>query len=250
MSKVYVRQVPPEYQESPLFFIEWNEETHPGLVVTGNKDYHSHTVPVWDKWHDNWFDAVDFISSIEEYLYAQDNDPDFDPDDWSLWYESYRGVIEDLLPPQPERGPYTDEEIDKWVEVLVDIKTCDYSAEYRPTLNALKLLTGHEWDTRTIRGSCQSEWQECYWDTTMWTDEAIKEIEVEYFNEGVEWCIHDEDTIPNGPDEIDGYYAYTHGWNEEDIRKELAEIAGCQPEDLVIYKHSGYTQVSNYEVMD
>lgn len=244
MSKVYVRQVPPEYQESPLLMTEWDEVTHPGLVVRGNPDYHVHIIPVWSTWQDNWEYAWDSIQEFEPSFDGEPADLDL------LEYKTVREVIEDLLPPQPERGPYTDAEIDKWVEVLKDMNDCPPSEEYRPTLNAMKLLTGHEWNMRTIRGSCQHEWQECYYDTTMWTDEAIEEIEIEYFNEGAEWCIHDEDTIPNGPDEIEGYYAYTHGWREEDIRKELAEIAGCQPEDLVIYKHSGYTQVSNYEVMD
>lgn len=43
------------------------------------------------------------------------------------------------------------------------------------------------------------------------------------------------------------YSCYCYSWNDDGIRSELAEIAGCKPEDVVMYPFDGYTQAEKYK---
>lgn len=231
--KIYARQVPPEYQESPLFLDEWTPETMPGLVLTGNRDYKSHTVPVWDKWRENWEEAADELDKLRE----RDGNP---------WYKNATEAIMDLLPPE-HKERYTTREIHRWKSILSDMQACRFSEEYRPTLAALELMTGHKWDTQTIRGSCQGYRQDVYYDTTQWSREAIQALEVEYFNEGMEWTIHDGEEPPESPEDVQGYSIYTHGWNVEQARQEIAEAEGVSLDNVEIYQFTGWTRSACYE---
>ena len=87
----------------------------------------------------------------------------------------------------------------------------------------------------TIRGSGQSDWNTIYYPVNQWTDKSLENFSMEYFNEGTEWIIHDEDYIPSSPDEISGYRTYCHFYSLEGIRKEIAEIEGIEPADIVLY---------------
>lgn len=230
--KIYARQIPPEYQESPLFF-RWDEETHPGLVVTGNRDYNSHTVPVWDKWAENWEEAADELDKLKD----RGGNP---------WYKNATEAIMDLLPPE-HKERYTTQEIHRWKSILADMQTCRSSEEYRPALAALELMTGHKWDTCTIRGSSQGYWQNVYYDTTLWSREALNNLEIEYFNEGAEWIVHDEEEPPECPEDVQGYSVYTHAWNDDGIRREIADAAGGDPKDVILYTFTGWTRSACYE---
>jgi hypothetical protein len=111
----------------------------------------------------------------------------------------------------------------------------------------LNALTGGNWIQTTIRGCCQSDWQDIIYDSEKYTRDDIQRLEIEYFNTGSEWIIHDENTEPKTPDEISGYSVYCYGWNGEQIRAEIADAAGVKPEDVVLFKFSGYTQTAKYE---
>lgn len=232
--KVYARQIPPEYQESPLFALDWDEETHPGLVVTGNQDFHSHTVPVWDTWRTTWEDAADELDKLQE-------------EPARAWYHTVTEMIQDLFPPL-HKPRYNTREIHRRKEILADMRDCPPASEWRPTLAALGLMTGHEWDYTTIRGSCQGEWQDVYFDTTQWSQEAINELEIEYFNEGEEWIVYSGEADPESPEDIERFSVYTHGWRDDDARREIAEAAGVSPEDVILYRFSGWTRSACYRV--
>lgn len=229
--KYYVKQVDPAYQESPIDYV-----MHPSLVLTGNRDYKEHTVPAFDLWRNNWPDSVGYLVDLES---ADEED--------ELYYTTVREIVEDLLPPQPNRGPYSDEEIGRWKSVLKDMQNCPVSEEYRPTLIALDLITGGNWKLKTLHGCCQGDWQECYYDSFQYGTTDIDLLEIAYFNLGTEWIVHDEDSTPQHPDDIRGYSCYVYG---SDYRKELAEIVGCDPDDLVIYKYAGEVRKAVYELDD
>ena len=73
----------------------------------------------------------------------------------------------------------------------------------------------------------------------------MTEIEAQYFNTGEEWIVSekplDEDT---SPEDIEGMSCYTIGWNDEQTRQELADVVGCNPEDIVMYKAEKVTLTS------
>ena len=70
-----------------------------------------------------------------------------------------------------------------------------------------------------------------------------------YFNTGSEWIIHDEDNTPEGPEDINGYCVYCTAWNEEGIKRELAEAAEVKPEEIIMYAFEGYTHNAIYKAV-
>ena len=61
--------------------------------------------------------------------------------------------------------------------------------------------------------------------------------------------VHDGDTEPTNPEEIDGCAYYCVSWNDEGIKKELAEAVGVEnPEDIILYKYAGSVSVPIYKV--
>ena len=113
---------------------------------------------------------------------------------------------------------------------------------------AMALLTGKKYTSKCIRGCCQSDWQDIYYSPEDYDDAAIDRLEMEYFNTGSEWMIHDGDGEPEDAEDVSGYTTYCYGWNNEGIKKEIAAAAGCEAEDVVLFVHTGYTRVSNYDI--
>lgn len=107
-------------------------------------------------------------------------------------------------------------------------------------------MTGIEYQVKTIRGCCQGDWNYLYCPAT-YDAKTIECIETEYFNTGSEYMVHDDDTDPEGPENITGYCVYVHEWTDDGIRKELANCIGCNPEDLVIYNIAGTYTSYKYE---
>ena len=114
-------------------------------------------------------------------------------------------------------------------------------------LRALHLVTGRRYEKRTIRGSCQGDWQNIYYPVADYTREALDILETEYFNTGTEWIIHDGDSIPENPDDIDGFSIYCHGWSDEQIRTEIADAYGTQGAEVIRYKFTGWSRSAQYE---
>lgn len=171
--KVYAKQVPPEYQESPLFlFNDWPED----LAICGNRDFDSHCPEVFTRVY----------------------------------------------------------------KALQDGELCE----------ALSVVTGKKWEYSTIRGCCQSDWQEVFYIADNWGREALSTFETEYFNTGTEWIVHDGDSLPESPEDINGYFVYCTSRNEDGIANEIADSAGGRPEDVKLWAFDGYTQSPKYmEVM-
>lgn len=81
-----------------------------------------------------------------------------------------------------------------------------------------------------------------------WSREALEVFETEYFNTGSEWIIHDEDGEPESPEEVTGYSVYCVGWNDEQIKRELADAAGeSDPAAVVLFKFTGWSRCPEYE---
>ena len=122
------------------------------------------------------------------------------------------------------------------------------SEEDQILVDVLSIVTGEEWDYRNIHGCCQSEWNTVYYPVKYWTKESLDAFETMYFNTGSEWIVHEGDTEPTSPEEIDGCAYYCVSWNDEGIKKELAEAAGGNVEDVVLYKYSGSVSIPTYKV--
>lgn len=167
------RQVPPEWQESPLLSDEFPEN----IAVFGNRHFNKHLPP----------------------------------------------LVERLFGGNPR--DYTDTEI----------------------LTALRWETGKEWKLETIRGCCQSDWQQILYPADEWTDEAIDRFEVEYFNTGTAWEVWEAEELTSEPGEAEVMQVYCVEWTDDDHRAEIAEAMGGNPENVTLLKFKGWKRTPEWK---
>jgi hypothetical protein len=224
--KIYAKQVPPEYQESPLF---WDDYRTEGIELFGNRDYKRNTSDL--------FDSLDDI--ITELRDAWD---DFSSGRRPAWYDSWAAALNDLARPTG-RAAYTREERKKtWPALLDAWDGYDKSV----MCEILELITGRVWDWCTLRGCCQGDWQYCIYPVDDWDGAALERLEAEYFNTGTEWIVHNGNAAPDGPEDIDGFSVYCTAWNDDGIRREIADAAGGSPEEVTLYKFDEFTKIAKY----
>lgn len=230
---LYAKQVSPEYQESTLFL---GDEFFPdNIAVFGNRDYKEH--------------RPDFINKVWEVLRQGElADVLENVKEWADCYKNITEAIIDYLPPE-RGGRYSTNAIHALKNYVIDFSSCPYSREYEILCNVLSIVTGKTWDYQMIRGCCQSDWNYIFYPVDEWTSEQIAVFETEYFNTGTEWIIHDEEEAPESPEDINGYSVYCTSWNDEGIRKEIADAAGVSPEEVIMYSFDGYKKIPVYKAV-
>lgn len=224
---IYARQIAPEWQESPIFLDGMFPEN---IVVTGNRDYISRTTAEYDRVLDTLESYAEVLESPREY-----------------GYKCATEAAIDLL--QPVKGKFSTGNIHALKGYFSRYGTGSSRDDKEIIARVLSLVTGQPWQWSIIRGCCQGEWQEVFYSVNEWGREALAAFEVEYFNTGSEWIIHDEENAPEGPEDISGYSCYIVASTEEGIRKELAEMAGCVPSDLVMWAFEGFTRIPEYKAV-
>ena len=220
--KVYARQVPWEWQESP-----WDDERLKidKAALYGNRSYGRY---VFDE-----FEQV--VKALEEM--------DWDDVGDDRLYSTEQEMLLDYVPPVG-RDSYTDEEIETW-KFASQMYNQNYGRnEQWGICMGLTLMLGKEYDYKTLRGSCQSDWIYFIYPTDLYNDEAVRRLETEFFNTGEEWMIHDEETVPDCPEAVNGYTMYVY----DDARKEIAAEAGVAPEDVVLWKYDGMRSIPKYKI--
>ena len=235
--KIYARQMNPMYQESPLF---WGEEFWPDdITVAGNDRYREH----WNNDFRRVYDVLetgelaDFLDDFERYGKCD-------------WYDTRTKAITDLLYPA-HKDRYSTKEIHELCELIPEYgfgRRNGYDDD-DILCHVASIVLGKEYEHGTIRGCCQGDWQEVFYPVENWTDKELENFETEYFNTGEEWMVHDELQDPESPEEISGWTVYCHGWRDEDVRKEIADAAGADPADVVMYRHAGTYSVDKYEIV-
>lgn len=235
--KIYARQISPEYQESPLFLDECFPDD---IILTGNRDYNSHTTPEFDKIATD-FDSMAGTWENDRFFYRW-NGAGYDKIPQKPEY-----TLQELLTEygftRPDGKPWTTQQRHRW-RVLMEGEN---GAEDESTiLAALELLTGYKWESGEIRGSCQGDWQGIFYRADTWSRDSLRAFETEYFNEGSEWIVHDKDMRPESPEDITGFSMYCTEWREEDIAAAIAEAVGGKPEDVILYAYDGETRTAKY----
>ena len=109
--------------------------------------------------------------------------------------------------------------------------------EEKRILRALHLVTRKRYEKRTIRGSCQCDWQNVYYPVADYTQKSLDQLEMEYFNTGTEWIID-----PDG----DNYSTYCYSWNNDGIKKEIADAAGTTPENVILQAFTGWKRTPEH----
>lgn len=228
--KIYAKQIPPEWQESPLFYGDFPEN----IILDGNRNYNSHTIPVYDAIINHYDEAAQEIENLDlKNGYAA--------------YSNATEAINDYFPALEYREkPYNTRDIHRIREALRLYGTAAYyNGRYITAM--LDAITGGDWYDGTIRGCCQGDWQTVIYDAKYWSRDRLDTFEIEYFNTGTEWMIHDGDTAPEGPEDIDGFTCYCHGWNDEQIKAEIADVYGAPGAEVLLYEFTGYSKTAQYQ---
>ena len=220
--KIYAKQVPPEYQESPLFMGEcWPEN----VFVFGHRDFNDHSGRLEDirRGLENIAETFGDMQNGESWtrngnLHA------------AIWYEL----------PRDSGSGYTRAERLRIVELSNNYCNCRSYDENDILCDVLELITGQKYENGTIRGCCQGDWQEIIYPAEHGR-EWLDHFETEYFNTGAEWRISEND-----PESDDNYYMYTHNWSDDDIRAEIAAAAGVDPGDVILYTFTGWSKTPEY----
>lgn len=232
--KLYAKQVPPEYQESPLFL---GPEFFPDdIAVYGNRDYNEHIPDVFKRVRDALYSG-DLLDTWEDFKRGD-----------CYYYDTWAEALAALVP-ETGRGPYTREERKKkWPDIAWRYYNASRGSweEDQALCDALELATGETWKTGTIRGCCQGDWANVCYPVKRWTPEALEAFETEYFNTGTEWMVSSENAGAAERDGLDSISCYCHGWRTEDIKKELAEAFGAPGAEVILYEFTGYTRTPNY----
>ena len=223
---VYARQIKPEYQESPLYvFVEYPEK----LIVYGNKQLKGCTIPAFDSFMHDWDNAAWHVSKVME------GD--------KTYFDTVTEVIEYYFPPIHKDG-YSSRDVYRWKQVLQDMES-DCNDSYA-ICKALDLMTGDPYNCTEIHGSCQGDWQDVYYPVKLYNKKFIQNFEIEYFNLGSEWMIHDEDTEVTEAADVSGYSMYCYSWDDDGIKQEIADSVGCKPEEVKLFKYMGESHYSTY----
>lgn len=205
--KIYAKQVPPEYQKSPLDMDEWPEN----VFVFGNRYFTAHA------------ERLEDTKQALEDIYDVCNG-------WSHYSK-----LADVMPTRDDGREYTRDERLTLARLAQNYAEYSYNSDDENALlcAALELITGQEYDYATIRGCCQGDWQNVIYPVE-YGREWLCDFETEYFNTGTEWIVDD------------GMCVYAHGWRDDDIRAEIAEAVNVAPENIVLCKFTGWRQTAEY----
>jgi hypothetical protein len=213
--KIYAKQVPPEYQESPLFMEDWPEN----VFVFGNRHYTAHAGRLEDIKR-----ALEDISDVCNGY-------------------GYTNNLFDVIPGRDDGREYTRPERLQLVRLAKNYTEYSNNSDDENEIlcDVLELITGRAWEYSTIRGCCQGDWQEIIYPAE-YGREWLSDFETEYFNTGAEWRISEND-----PENDDNFYMYTHAWSDDGIRAEIAAAAGVDPGDVVLYQFTGWSKTPEYK---
>ena len=219
--KIEVKQVPPEAQES-----YWMIEGEPdNMVLFGNRDYSEH----WGKWGDISRDYENCIDSFSESFTSKGEPIE------GGFFTSLEELTEYFLSPYGYKHKPEDEEI--WLKLFLD-PDCYNKELWVPVV--LNLIERKPYRFSVLRGDCQSDWQYIVFSPDDYPSEnAIREMEAEYFNTGSEWhveLIEDEQLLDSF-----NFYSEKYLDTKEEIlkavRKQIGNIANATYEINVCTGH-------------
>lgn len=229
MRTVYAKQVPPQYQESPLFM---DEEFFPdNIAVFGNNYFQKHIPKIVENVLNilENGELCDILNNIKQ---------------WGDWYKNVTEAITEYLPPENGKR-YSTNTIHILRNLISDYSLCDSSQESDILCQVLSIVTGKIWDCKTIRGYCQSDWNMIYFPVDEWNDKDLNHFETAYFNAGTEWIVYDGEEELNNPDSIDGFCMYCIGKDNDEIKAEIKSETGA--DDVVLFAFTGFSEIAQYE---
>lgn len=228
--KIYAKQVPPEYQTSPLKYDLFPENVY----LYGNRRLLSHGAEHIETIKNCMYDAADELKRLFRGLSC---------------YQSFIEIIADLLPAPENKKEYSRADRLKWRALLLSFDAGAIDDDDAIT-EALGLITGDEYHDATISGCCQGDWQNIIYPSE-YGAKWLEQFKIEYFNLGDEYAVYFCDDATDADDAESGEYitsVYCYNWRDDEQRAEIADAAGVDPADVVLLKFDGYTQNARYIV--
>ena len=215
---IIAKQVPPEYQESPLS----NGEDFPeDIAVIGNPNFKEHIPPLFARVR-RALRCDELPSAI--YSYGATSD-----------HRSPKEIVNEYLP--CEKGEYSDHDIDSLWELVQDYDYCLNKDQRAILCEILSIVAKEPWKFTTIQGSSQSDWQEVYYPSNAWdNDDRLWEFEAQYFNEGSEW-------------KVGNLYVYVTATDPDDIKAQIAAAVGCEPDEVKLLAFNGWKKTAKYKAV-
>ena len=250
MKKYYVaKQIAPEHQESPMFICGTfeNFETWEDISFLGNHDLR-------ERESDHLHNLLDVIDDACNAFYELENNIE------SSYYDTLEEIILDFFcaPCGGMEKEKAKDHHDEWKEVFTSWPDSRNNEEKEIICHALALMTGKEYDWKTIRGCCQGDWQEIYFPSEEYSKKSLEVLEAEYFNTGMEFSVHEEPVfIHEGEEEKAAdlaeedsftFSVYCTAWNEEEIKKQLADAIGCDPAEVLYFEFDHYKKLPIYRL--
>lgn len=235
--KIVAVQFDPEYQTSPFY---WDESLPDNVAVLGNNRMDEHIPERCEK----------ALAALRNNSFWDDLE---NPE--RAGYADAAGVLGDWLP-RENGAAYNADECRALAERLLHGDLDDDAAALAALMS---LFEGKPWKSRTIRGTCQSDWNEIAYPAGEWPDEALDAFECEYWNTGNEWDVYKVDAAALEKIDLEDVTrdeleeacempcsTYTHEWDNEKIKIEIAATFGAAPEDVVLMKFGGYVKTPRY----
>lgn len=219
--KIYAKQTPPEYQESPLFMEEWPEN----VFVFGNDRLTGNGAEMIENIKSAMYDAAEELQLLQRGRRG--------------FYNSFIDLINGLLPAPEHKREYSRADRLEWRRLLLAYDAGAIRGD-DAAIAALELITGREYEYTQITGCCQGDWQNIIYPAE-YGREWLRDFETEYFNTGDEWRISEND-----PENDDNYYMYTHAWSDDGKRAEIAAAAGVDPGDVILLTFAGWARSATY----
>ena len=155
-----------------------------------------------------------------------------------------REYLNDLLPKKDNGQDLTQAEADRIFGMLAS-----YNDIAHPEIIAvcLSVIKGIEYDYHTFWGVMQSEHAIMYAPTST-ERSVIQYAEAVYFGTGTEVLVDESETDdPIEPEDMQGPCFYTANY---DIKKEIADMYGLSPADIVLYEFDGYIKTPKYKLAE
>ena len=200
--------------EEPVDYVELEDVVDFNhVVIKGNRDYWPHEEAPW------WKEAIEYISDMDCYGTDDDCKPDYDYD----W------------------GKLTKEQTDAIIKLY---DKCQRSDDYRFIMKVIKVLHPElKIEGCTIRGYCQSDWQDVIYET----DKVdIDLLEAVYFGKITDIIVE------NGDDCYGDWITDDELWKAERNEDNLADFFRKRfdipdDEEIEIYKSNGIIRTIRWE---
>ncbi len=251
-------QIPPEFQESPLYLDQdWREtlrETWPGVSIFGNRDFsdawsedadglQDRIEEAAETWCAAAYDVAPSATQRGRWTYTRRRSLRRDPYDENR-RPSLAGILADNGISRKDGKPWTVKQRHAWREIIEAlIESPRYEID-DATADALQLITGEKYETGTIRGCAQRDYATVIYPARIGRS-GLRALEIEFFNMGEEYKIFFGEKNDDRAEYIVNVYCYS--WSDDEKRAELADAAGCSPEEIVVHEFTGWSRAACYD---